>query len=194
MDDGIWHATIPITGEHVFLHLLRATYLYHRDGYIRNFNPEAYASYLIENNRVPSSYIKIYRKRPAWWKFPRWNVEVTELGKYYCDYTYTYAKKIESDNINYFYEKDEDGNIDINKKIPNAAARFREKLPLILQNYGFSSRADYLVKWSIFIGSLGRVDAPIKSDRLNIFDHISKGISTREEADRTVCMPVEELM
>ncbi len=198
MSDGIWHTTIPITDEHVFLHLLRAVY-FHFHGYEnelkgcqRDYNAPLFARTLIEWGRLPSPYLNVY-KQHAWFKFPQWRVEPTELGLYYSDYVYTYVDRLDCEIISFFYKRKENGRM--GEKIPHAAARFRERLPIILQNYGFSSRADYLVKWSIFKGALGSHAAPLELGKhLNIFDSLSEGIPSRKEADKTVCIPVEELL
>jgi len=203
MGDGMWHTIVPITDEHVFLHLLRAVYFhqkninmkadcFHRQR-IPYYNATLFAECLIEMGRVPSPYIKVYKKKPAWWRRSRWYVEITKLGIFYCNYVYTYVDRLDCEKSSHFYTRDKDGLL--NNKIPNAAARFRERLPLILYKYGFSSRADYLVKWSIFKGALGYHDAPLSfGQTLGMFDHNSEGIPTKKEADRTVCMSVEELI
>lgn len=198
MGDGIWHTVIPITNEHVFLHLLRSIYFYQHNierftGCLPDFNAKLFAEKLIEWERVPSPYVLVYKKKTAWWKSYQWYVEIIKLGKFYCNHVYTYADKLDCEKSSHFYEKGE--NTWLGKKIPNAAARFRERLPLILHNYGFYNRADYLIKWSIFKGQLGYEKAPLPlGQRLGIFDDISEGIPTRGEADKTVCMPVEELI
>jgi hypothetical protein len=193
MGDGIWHTTVPITDEHVFLHLLRSVYMHHKglEKRFPDFDATLFATHLIEWNRVPSSYVIVERKRPAWFKFPRWYVVPTTLGLFYCNYVYTQTNKIDCDKYGFFYKRDSNGR----EKIPNAAIRYREIIPVLLHNGGFSSRADYLVKWSIFKGALKWESAPLSlGHMLNIFDDLSEGIPSKKEADRTVCMPVEELI
>ena len=55
---GVWHSVVPITDEHIFLHLLRAVVLrfYKAPGIpdrITNYSPILFARILKEWNRVP---------------------------------------------------------------------------------------------------------------------------------------------
>jgi len=183
MGDGVWHSVIPITDEHVFLHLLRSVVLHNQGSENVLHSPALFARTLKEWDRIPSPYIKIYKK---WWK---WHVEPTELGLFYCNHVFLKAKKLEREKVDIIYNRK-----DMTRKY-NSAARFKEMVPILLLKYGFESRADYSVKWSIFHGALGRESAPLKTGQnLGIFDHLSTGILTSEEAKRTVCMPVGELL
>lgn len=185
---SVWHSVVPITDEHVFLHLLRAVVLrfYEATGVpdrIINYNPALFARTLKEWNRVPSPYVKIYRK---WWK---WHVEPTKLGLFYCNHVFQNAKKLECEKVDIIYNRED------MKKEFNGVARFKEMVPILLWKYGFESRADYSVKWSVFHGALGRESAPLKTGQtLSIFDYLSTGITTFEEAKKTACMPVKELL
>ena len=182
MGKGVWHSVVPITDEHVFLHLLRAVVLNSQEPEVSH-NPSLFAKTLTEWGRIPSPYLTIYRK---WWK---WYVEPTELGKFYCYTVFKSAKAVECAKVDIIYTRK-----GMKEKF-NSVARFKEMVPILLMNNGFASRADYSVKWSIFHGALTRERTPLeRGQNLGIFDYLSTGIATYKEAERTACMPVEELM
>lgn len=191
MNEGIWHATIPITDEHVFLHLLRILVL-RSYGHEINIKPDSFSSWLEEKKRLPSPYVTASVRRK--WNFLNriWTVEPTKLGCFYCDFVYTYVKKLEHKKEDILRQREQPKNT-VNRKIQwrdlDGPTYFRKILPKLLIKYGFSSRADFLVKWSIFHGALGREEAPLKcNQKLNIFDNLSVGIPSSEEAKKTICM------
>jgi len=162
----MWHVSCNISEEHKFLHYLRVLRL-------SGLGKKEYPGLVYTK---PSAYTVIEKQ------FFKKIIKLTPLGEYYCDYIWTYTGELEKLKSKMLHG-DENRN--------RAEARFQEAVPVLLQRYGFKSRADYLVKWSIFRGALGDKDSPLIYNYLNIFDQLSDGIKNREDCLKSLEEEIE---
>jgi hypothetical protein len=165
LSSGYWHVTVPITKQHYFIHLLRELVISFYDK--RKPEPWCIESLL---QQPASAYIIIQKKflrKPI--------IQPTPLGRFYSDYIFTMTKRLEQWKSKQPKATDRD------------LLRLREAIPTMLEVYGFSSVADYLVKWSIFHGVLSREGTLSQGQKLGIFDHLgSCGYHNFQEYEKEI--------
>lgn len=165
-----------ITEEHRLLHYVRHLRL------VELGKEEALGYSLFEF--LPSEYLRT--EKEGWWIFKKDKIVLTEKGSRISDVIYTAAMNLDRTIADIVHANVEKGNY------RHGEAAVHELAPILLNRFGFKSRSDYLVKWSIFKGALGREGPPLRGGNLTIHDQLYRG-ECREECMATLDQPVEEL-